>query len=82
MELELVVRFVAWEIRVTHEPQMGFEASIDQGLGKASNATGNTAGPGIAIGTFKSKKMKLRARAYRFFLWLHHSLAGAMLSNT
>jgi hypothetical protein len=61
MHPELVMGFMAGEMRIAYEPQVSLIAGFGKGLGKAGYATGNASDPRIIVGTLKRQDMKLHA---------------------
>jgi hypothetical protein len=53
MELEPVMRFVPWQLRITNEPEMSLVADLSEGVDQTVDATGKAASTGIRINTFK-----------------------------
>jgi hypothetical protein len=75
MELEPGMGLMAWQLRITNEPEMGLIAKVGKGIDQTVNATGKAAGVGIGVGAFKRKDVELHGGP--FHLWrLNSSMAS------
>jgi hypothetical protein len=68
VQVEPSARFMAREVGVADEPQMGRQVGLGQGLSQPAHARGNAAGPGIGIGPLEGQHMKLYWDKHRHLL--------------
>src|SRR5262245_4682780 len=59
MELEPGIRLMAWQLRITNEPEMRLIAKVGKGIDQTVNATSKAAGVSIGVGAFKRKNVEL-----------------------
>jgi hypothetical protein len=68
VKMEPLARFMAIEVGVADEPQMGLKIGLGQGLGQPAHARGNAAGPGVGIRALERQHVKLHGHRHRHLL--------------